>query len=177
MDRRSVFLVWACSSVLLPGAFAQVQHAPPCSASQLSIAVDSENGNFDGMSHSGTLLVLRNIGPVRCTVAGFPALTFLDAANHPLPLSREVSRGMHPGPVIVPVTVVPGAELTATLRWISSDVVRPGSCYTASSLSVKIDQEKQEKLSTKLGDANGVQICGRLGGVTYTMTKFAPDPR
>ncbi|MDQ2832338.1 MAG: DUF4232 domain-containing protein [Acidobacteriota bacterium] len=178
MKRRSVLLVWTGFCLLLvPSVFAQMERAPSCSASQLSLSTDSENGSFDGMSHSGTLLVLRNVGSTPCSVAGFPALTFLDSANKPLPISRETPRGMHPGPVVLPVTVVPGAELTASLRWISGDVVTHGSCFAASSLSVNVGAQKQEKLATRLGEGSGVPICGRSGGVTYTMTRLVPDPR
>ena len=135
------------------------QSAPACTSSQISAATDAENGNFDGMSHSGTLLVLRNIGPTACSVAGFPQLTFMDAAGKALAIGREVPKGMHPGPVIVPVTVVPGAEVTATLRWVSGDVYSPrGECFAAASVSVKIGDGMQ---TAKLG---GESVRGEKEG-------------
>lgn len=42
-------------ALVLAGAMAASAHAAPCIANQLSLAVDGENGNFNGMSHSGTL--------------------------------------------------------------------------------------------------------------------------
>ena len=151
------------------------QRAPECSAAQLSAAVDGENGNFDGMSHSGTLLVLRNISPTACSVAGYPALTFMDAAGKTLAIAREVPKGMHPGPVVLPVRVVPGAEVTATLKWVSGDVFSnggdaAGECFAVASVAVKIGD------GTQSADLQA-HVCGLKGKVTYTMTRMAVDPR
>jgi hypothetical protein len=64
--------------------------APACRASQLSITFDGENGNFSGMSHAGTLLVVRNIGASACCM---PGLRFEDAAHRPLSIVRQVLAG------------------------------------------------------------------------------------
>lgn len=143
--------------------------ATPCSADQLSLAVDNENGNFNGMSHSGTLLVLRNLGPEACTVAGFPKILFTDAANTTLPITRQVPRGMHPGPVVRPVTILPEAELTSRLRWVSGEVYPHSQCFTPATLVVVIGDQK---LTTPLA----ARICGPANKVTYDMTRLVPDP-
>jgi hypothetical protein len=162
-------LLSALLAFALAGAAAASAHAAPCAADQLSLAVDGENGNFNGMSHSGTLLVLRNLGPAACTVAGFPKILFTDAANATLPITRVVPRGMHPGPVVVPVTILPEAELTSSLRWVSGEVYPHSQCFVPAALVVVIGDQK---LTTPLA----AHICGRSGKVTYDMTRLVPDP-
>ena len=41
------------------------------------MGTDDENGSFRGVNRSGTLLVLRNIGAVACSVQPFPVLRFV----------------------------------------------------------------------------------------------------
>src|SRR5665213_3595878 len=157
------------SFALVNAALLPVAHAAPCTGDQLSLAVDGENGNFDGMSHSGTLLVLRNLGTAACTVAGFPQLLFTDAANTTLPIARAVPRGMHPGPVILPATILPQAELTSRLTWVSGEVYTPSQCFSPTALTVVIGDQK---LTTPLT----AHICGPANKVTYNMTRLVPDP-
>lgn len=156
-------------ALVLAGAMAASAHAAPCIANQLSLAVDGENGNFNGMSHSGTLLVLRNLGPAACTVAGFPKILFTDAANTTLPITRTVPRDMHPGPVVRPVTILPEAELTSRLRWVSGEVYPHSQCFAPAALVVVIGGQK---LTTPLA----AHICGPSGKVAYDMTRLVPDP-
>jgi Protein of unknown function (DUF4232) len=112
-----------------------------CTAAQLSFSFDNEGGNFDGMSHSGTLLVLRNIGDQTCTIPGRPSLTFQDVANNSLPISVEPSAGMHPGPVILPVAVPAGAEVTGVLHWISGEVFDSSRCFSPASVAIRFGTE------------------------------------
>ena len=102
---------------------------PPCTAS-VAVHFDREGGSFDGMSHSGVLMILRNSGPAACPLPGLPKLQFDDAAGHRLDLLREPPPGMHPGPVVMPVVLTPGAEATATLAWVSGDVYAGHHCVT-----------------------------------------------
>lgn len=109
------------------------QAAPPrpmCAASQLSFGFDDEGGMFNGMSQSGTLLVLRNIGTVPCQVQALPDLHFVNAEGHAMNARRRAPRGMHPGPVLPPVLVMSGAELTARLHWVSGDVYDGHNCIS-----------------------------------------------
>jgi hypothetical protein len=155
------------------GVFATAQSPQPlqpCSAAQLSFALDDENGNFNGMSHSGTLLVLRNLGPNACTVLGRPELSFEDAARHPLPISLEVPRGMHPGPVIPPVVIPVGAEVTSQLRWVSSDAFGGNNSLSPAFITLSIG-----------GDTLRLKFTGQLFGpagkqLTYSVTLFKRDP-
>lgn len=118
-----------------------VSTPPDCTAGQLSLTFDGENGSFNGMSHTGTLLVLRNVGPAACRIAALPALTFRDGAHGVLATARNVPPGLRPGPVMTPVDVPAGAEATTELRWVSGDVYDGHHCLTFSSLDVRIGAE------------------------------------
>lgn len=101
---------------------------PACTVSQLSLGFDDEGGTFNGMSQSGTLLVLRNIGTTPCRVQALPHLHFEDTAGHALNAARRSSAGMLHGPVLLPVLVMPEAEVTARLHWVSGDVYDGHHC-------------------------------------------------
>ena len=106
---------------------------PPCEG-QISLALDTEDGAFNGMSHSGALLVVRNIGPGACTIGTLPTLRFEDAAGRALPIARAApaaTRLPAPAPTIV---IAGGAEATAPLRWVSGDVYGAGACLTPARL-------------------------------------------
>ena len=174
----------ACSLISASVLHAQVRGAsagtraaiPMCRASDLSLGTDAENGSFDGMSHSGTLLVVRNLGPVACTVPARPELTFLDGVKQgskPLPLKLEIpgSRFMHPGPVMLPVVIAPQAEVTSKLRWVSGEVYEQSVCYTPAAIAIAFRGESQQTPLTS-------RMCGdRTKGVTYEQTPLVPDPR
>ncbi|KAF1007405.1 MAG: hypothetical protein GAK28_01747 [Luteibacter sp.] len=112
-----------------------------CRAQDLSITFDSKDGEFNGMSHSGTLMSIRQHGSSTCLLPGIPQLSFTDADGKPLPVARVVPRGMHPGPVIVPVKLAPGATATSALRWVSGEVYDPSRCVDAARVSVAIGKE------------------------------------
>lgn len=124
----------AAPAPMTPAAPATIPALPVCTGTQISLGTDTENGAFNGMSHSGALLVLRNLGPLPCRLPGLPRLAFLDAAGHPLPIARIVPRFMHPGPVILPVGLAVGAEATAPLRWVSSPVYTRNRCMKVAAL-------------------------------------------
>jgi hypothetical protein len=140
---------------------------PSCSASQLSVGLDQENGYFDGMSHSGTLLVLRNLGPQACSVPAQPTLAFEDAQHHPVRVSLQAATGMHPAPtVVIPVE----AEVTSQMRWVSGDVYDGHNCVSPAYVTIPIGSDN---LSTQF---NGT-LCGPPGPPpTYTMTPLQRDP-
>ena len=141
-----------------------------CSAAQLSFALDDESGNFNATSHSGTLLVLRNLGPNACSVPRRPELGFEDATHHPLSISLDVPRGMHPGPVIPPVIIPVGAEVTSQLRWVSSDAFGSNNSLSPAFIALSIG-----------GDTLRLKFIGQLFGAagkqpTYSVTFFKSDP-
>ena len=143
---------------------------PTCPAAQLSLALDDENGYFNGMSHSGTLIVLRNLGPSVCTVPARPILGFENASHHPLPISIEISRGMHPGPVILPVAIPVAAEVTSQMRWVSSDAFGANNSVSPVFITLTVG-----------GDILRMKFTGQLFGPankqpTYSVDFFKRDP-
>jgi hypothetical protein len=155
----------------------------PCDAKQLSLSVDSEAGEFNGMSHGGFLLVLRNIGPTACLLPAYPNLTFSDTEHHPLDIVRENTAvaptahpdpgtrpdaAVHPAPAVATVPVAPGAELTSTMRWVSSDVFDHGVCVNPTILTMTLNK-------TELVTPITATLCGK-SKPSYHMTKLAPDP-
>jgi hypothetical protein len=161
-----VFASWLSLSV--PG---MAQPAPAfCSAPDLSLALDDEAGEFAGVSQSGTLLVLRNIGPNACQVAARPTLIFEDDHQRPLPISLRTPPGMHPGPVLLPVILSRDAEATGKMHWVSGEVFDANNCVTPAVLAVQIGQGM---LRTPFGR----QICGPASQhPPYDLTILKPDP-
>jgi hypothetical protein len=138
-----------------------------CSASQLSLGLDQEGGYFDGMSHSGTLFVLRNLGAEDCKVSAQPTPAFEDAQHHPLHVSLQPAAGMQPGP---PVVIPVGAEVTSQMRWVSGDVYDGHNCVSPAYMTIPIGTGS---LSVQF---NGT-LCGPAGPPpTYTMTPLERDP-
>ena len=160
----------ACVAVISAQSKGVGDVVKPCTAGQLSPALDEENGNFDGMSHSGTLLVLRNLGPEACSMPARPTIGFEDVQHHPVAVTLEEPVGMHPGPVLLPVAVPAGAELTSEMRWVSGDVYDGGQCVSPAFLTVAMGTE------TLRVDFSGRQICGPAGKVSYSMTPLRRDP-
>ncbi|MBB5715949.1 DUF4232 domain-containing protein [Sphingomonas aerophila] len=102
--------------------FAAAAAVPACTGRDLSLSTDARNGDFNGMSHCGTYLVLRNRSRRACQLPGLPTVTLRDAAGRVLPLSRRAPAGMHPGPVTRPVVVPVGGQVATGLRWVSGPV-------------------------------------------------------
>lgn len=141
-------------AAILPG------HAAPCLPAQLAVTLDSRNGEFDGMSQSGALLVLRNAGHIACTMSPLPALTFEDARRQPLAVERRIPRGMHPGPVLMTVVVAPGKNVATRLHWVASDVFDAGNCVTPAFVSLSI---KDGTLHVPFG----YPLCAADGSTAY----------
>lgn len=110
---------------------------PACRATQLSLSLDPGDGDFNGMSHAGTALTIRNRGQA-CTLPALPTIELRDARGRVLPAVRRAPPGMHPGPVLLPVRLAPGGRATATLRWISGPVFPSNRSIRPASLSVRI---------------------------------------
>ena len=145
---------------------------PLCKASELSLATDDENGSFNGMSHSGALVVLRNLAPSACRVPPLAEIVFEDASHKALPIKSTVAgaRFLHPGPVVLPVVLPPGAELTAKLRWVSGEVYVHSVCLHPVFLSVAIAGQS-------LRTALTASLCGdQTSGVIVERTRFRTDP-
>src|SRR5579871_2646166 len=95
--------------------------APACRAARLRLSLDGRDGDFNGMSHSGTALVIRNRG-ADCTLPALPTIEWRDKRGRLLAAARKVPIGMHPGPVMLPVRLAAGHLATADLRWVSGPV-------------------------------------------------------
>ncbi len=109
-----------------------------CSLTQLTAALDGQDGKFDGMSQSGTLLVLHNSGHIACVMSPLPTLTFEDTRQQPLAVERRIPHGMHPGPVLMPVVIAPGKNVATRLRWVASDVFDAGNCVRPAFVSLNL---------------------------------------
>lgn len=137
---------------------------PACAQSQLSLGFDSEDGNFNGMSHSGTLLVLRNLGPHPCQLPAFPTLGFQDESG------KNLNVAARPEGKETPPRLAVGAEATAVLRWVSSPVFTNGSCPQTTRLAISWPGGK---LTRKLA----VSICGPSDRpAIVTQAPLATDP-
>ncbi|MEH3121592.1 MAG: DUF4232 domain-containing protein [Sphingomonas phyllosphaerae] len=110
---------------------------PPCRAERLRLTLDGRDGEFNGMSHSGTELSIRNTGP-DCILDALPNVQILDARNRPLPAVRHSPRGMHPGPVIVPIRLAAGHRATTAIRWVAGPVFDQSQSVRATKLRVGI---------------------------------------
>ncbi|MGE4481729.1 DUF4232 domain-containing protein [Acidocella sp.] len=161
MIRYVVACVASCLALAHPALAAPL---PVCQQAQLSLGFDSENGNFDGMSHSGTLLVLRNLGPTPCTLPAFPKLVFWTSGQQVLTIETR-PQGTSPSP-----RLAVGAEATAALRWVSSPVFDDSACPRVTSLSVSWPggQAAQGLVAT---------ICGPAGEpARVAQAPLATDP-
>jgi hypothetical protein len=171
MNTRRSFVIYMAGFLLLNLASSiAAALPPPCSVSQLSLGLDQEGGYFDGMSHSGTLLVLRDLGPQACSVSAQPTLAFEDAQHHPLHISLQTPAGMHPGPVILPVVIPVGAEVTSQMRWVSGDVYDGHNCVSPTYMTIPFG-------TASLSVPFHGTLCGPAGPPpTYTMTPLHRDP-
>ena len=147
--KKSLFSLCTCS---LAGLITSIALASPaqaisahkknrCEARQLEAYFDNRNGLLDGMSQRGTLLVLYNKGARACQLDALPALWFEGANGQRLPVERRAPRGMHPGPVLLPVTLAPGAEVATLLRWVSGAAYPGGNCLTPNTAVLELPEE------------------------------------
>jgi hypothetical protein len=172
--KKTFWTVAVLALALTPSARTAAQpvshHPAPCSEAQLTLRLDGENGAFVGMSHAGGLLILRNLGPKVCAVPSRPHLVFEDAQHHPLAISLQTSPGMHPGPVLLPVAIPVDAEVTARMRWVSSDAYGAHNCVAPAFLALPAGK-KSLRVPFKS------QLCGPAGhNPTYSLTLLSRDP-
>jgi hypothetical protein len=125
------------SLMIAAGALAAPVALPPCRPAHLRLSFDGRDGDFNGMSHAGTALTIRNVGP-DCTLPALPVVTFRDARGRTLPASRRAPVGMHPGPVMLPVRLGGGHSAVAEMRWVSGPVFAQNRSVRAASVSVRI---------------------------------------
>ncbi len=144
---------------------------PACAAGQLTLSFDDEDGGFDGMSHAGTLLVVRNIGASACRVPALPRLVFTGPEGTVLPIAFRAPAGLHPGPAVPPIGIAPGAAVTAALLWVSQDVYEPGRCFSPARVAVALG-------AASLAQPFSGRVCGpRDAAATYQQQWLKPDAR
>ena len=112
----------------------------PCTAG-ITVRFDRSGGSSEGVSPSVVLLILRNIGSADCLLPGLPKVQFDDAAGQGLDIEREPPAGMHPGPVVIPIVLAPGAQISAALTWASRDVYAGHHCVTPAKIVIGNDPE------------------------------------
>lgn len=133
---------------------------------KLALSLDGGDGRFNGMSHSGTMLILRNAGKAPCTIPARPLPRFTDNERRPLNIVMQTPVGMHPGPVLLPVVVLPGTSVTSDLRWVSGNVYDHGHCESPTFITLMIGKEA-------VSSAFSGQLCGAGGKPSsYSMTAF-----
>ncbi len=129
------------STATVPAAQLQTSTAQStaCTAAEIALTFDGADGDFNGMSHSGTYLILTNKGARACGVPRRPEITFLDGKGTAIPAKVTVPPGMHPGPVMTPVLLAPGVSARSGLRWVSGEVYDHSTCADVAKAIVKLD--------------------------------------
>jgi len=134
---QSSLLPAAGLCMLLAAAPATARTLPACEAGQLTLALDDGQGRFDGMSHSGVTVKITNHADAACSLPTRPRVRFEDSRRRPMRVSARALPGMHPGPVLLPLTVPAHASVASDLRWVSGDVYDDGACVTPAYLIVR----------------------------------------
>jgi hypothetical protein len=135
---------------------------PPCSTAGLAISLDDQGGAFNGMSHSGTRLAVRNNGSAPCRLPQFSPVVFRDAKGDMLPIAstdtRQGRQGLirEPGALLgaLTLTLLPGRSASSTLRWVSGDVYDHGRCIRPRTIELRL----------RPGDRAHVRFEGTLCG-------------
>lgn len=150
-----------------PYASAAARTLPACTAAQLAFTRDDGNGRFNGMSHSGTALVLRNIGHTACTLPAHPRPQWRNAAGQALQITTQPAAE---GQSAAPLTLAPGAVVSSDLRWVSGNVYDGGQCLSPDFISIAIGTHAPGI------DFHG-HICGPAGqSPVVTIRPFALAP-
>ena len=172
MNVRMLSLI-AATSLLLPfAARAQSSRISTCTSEDLYLTTDDEDGAFTGMSHGGTLVVIRNLSLAPCRLSPVAQITLLDKDGKDLGAKGVLpgARFMHPGPVVSPFVLPAGAEATATLRWVTGPVYTKNRCIDFTQLRVVFG-------AATLTTSAGGSMCGDATiGITFDQARFATDP-
>lgn len=155
--------VAACSAPPGPGRSAPAAPAA-CLASQLDFSLDGGDGRFNGMSHSGAMLVLRNAGKAACTIPARALPRLADANRQPLDIRAQDTEDPPGQPA--PVTLAPGASATSDMRWVSGDVFDHGHCESPTFVTLALDGQTVSAAFTG-------HLCGAGGQPSaFTLTPF-----
>ncbi len=132
-----VVLVASIATSSSADAHATVSH---CSAAQIRVTTDGEDGNFNGMNQSGTRLILRNTSQAACSIPPFATFRFYDKNGARVQIVSDTSTAFdEPESNVKPIPIgrrstpfrlvlAPKHEATTTLRWIEGPVFEHTSC-------------------------------------------------
>ncbi|MBN3807520.1 DUF4232 domain-containing protein [Paraburkholderia sp. Ac-20347] len=141
-----------------------------CRTDQLSLRLDDGGGDFNGMSHSGTYIVLRNRGNTACVLPGRVPVSFLDSHKRVLRASVQPMPGMHPGPVVRPVTLAAKGDAKGSLRWVSGEVFDNTQCIDPAYVRLRIGEGA---LTARIRG----HLCGTANdGPRYQVVPFTSSP-
>ena len=138
---------------------------PRCTQTQVSVSFDNANGRFTGKTETGGLLVIRNFGEKPCSVLPKPEFHFEDSAGKPLGITWGAPKFMHPGPVMIPVVIPPGAEVTGMMRWAYGSGDRSMKCMRTAVMEVVLD-----------GGGARVPFSQEFCGSTFSLEALHVDP-
>jgi membrane-bound inhibitor of C-type lysozyme len=126
-----------------------------CTPAQLAFQLDSGDGRFNGMSHSGTALMVRNIDTLACSVPAQPLPGFANSSRQALNITARPTPGVQPASTST-ITLAPGATISSDLRWVSGDVYDGGGCVSPAFITLAIGKH------TLTTDFTG-HVCGPDG--------------
>ena len=131
-----------------------------CRANQLEAYLDNKDGEFDGMSQRGALLVLINISKTVCQVPALPTLIFKTKENKKLNVERRILKGMHPGPVLLPIILKSNEKAKMKIHWVSNDAYDEHNCVTPNNITLVL---KGDTLNLPFG----YQLCAPSDSVQF----------
>jgi membrane-bound inhibitor of C-type lysozyme len=135
-----------------------------CQAAHLDFSVDPGDGRFNGMSHAGAMLTVRNTGTAACTLPAWPTPSLTDAGKRPLNIVAPASSAPAPSAI----RLAPGSAVESEMRWVSGNVYEDGHCESPAFIVLAIGAETVSSPFTG-------QLCGAGGKPsTYTLTPFRP---
>lgn len=133
--RRMGLALMAGALVSLSGAAsAAATHAvvPACAATRLRLSVDGRDGAFNGMSHGGVALSIRNFGP-DCTLSAVPTLRFDDAHGKRLPVRFDAAAPAR----ATPLRIAGGHRAETEVRWVAGPVYAHSRKVSAAAVGVR----------------------------------------
>lgn len=108
-----VFLACANAASAAPAHAA----VPACAATQLRLSADGRDGDFNGMSHGGSRLSIRNLGR-DCMLPARSQVLFYGADGKRIAVHTAWARGKPPERV----RIAAGHRAAMEVRWVSSRV-------------------------------------------------------
>ncbi|MBB3174493.1 hypothetical protein FHR90_002334 [Endobacter medicaginis] len=135
---RLAALTLAALGWVAPALFHPACAAPACNSHDLALLTDAQGGDFNGMSHAGTMLILHNSGKTACSLPTRPKIALTAADGRPVETRATRPAGGTGQAAGATIAVPPGGEAQASLRWVSGDVYDHGHCADAAALRLAL---------------------------------------